>query len=101
MKSRYMTSCAVAALLSNSVTAFAVDQGAPVTVATADVLNAPIEQITVTADLRNETIEHAPLTIQALSGVTLDQLNIMTFDDLLKYTPNVTFGNNGPGQGEI
>ena len=25
----------------------------------------------------------------------------MTFDDLLKYTPNVTYGNNGPGQGEI
>ena len=24
-----------------------------------------------------------------------------TLDDLLNYTPNVTYGNNGPGQGEI
>ena len=24
-----------------------------------------------------------------------------TLDDLLKYTPNVSYGNNGPGQGEI
>ncbi len=26
---------------------------------------------------------------------------MQTLDDLLKYTPNVTYGNNGPGQGEI
>ncbi|MDE2474646.1 MAG: TonB-dependent receptor [Alphaproteobacteria bacterium] len=100
MKSRYMTSCAVAALVSRSLGAFAADQ--PTQVAAAqDALNTPIEQITVSAELRNESIEQAPLTVQALSGVTLDQLNITTFDDLLKYTPNVTYGNNGPGQGEI
>lgn len=96
MKSKYMMTCAVAALVSRSLSAYAAAQ--PVQIAAAD---AGIEQITVTAELRNENIEHAPLTIQALSGVTLDQLNIMTFDDLLKYTPNVTYGNNGPGQGEI
>ena len=29
------------------------------------------------------------------------QQNITTLNDLIKYTPNVTFGNNGPGQGVI
>jgi iron complex outermembrane recepter protein len=102
MKSRYMTTCAVAALLSNSLGALADDQAnPPVTMTAANVVNAPIEQITVTATLRNETVQTAPLTIQALSGTTLQDLNITTFDDLLKYTPNITFGNNGPGQGEI
>ena len=63
MKSRYMTSCAVAALLSNSLSALADDQtNPPVAVAAANALNPQIEQITVTADLRNETIEHAPLS---------------------------------------
>ena len=31
----------------------------------------------------------------------LSDLNLVNFDSLLKYTPNVTYGNNGPGQGEI
>jgi iron complex outermembrane receptor protein len=31
----------------------------------------------------------------------LKQLNVTTFDDLLKYTPNVTFSGNGPGLGNI
>ena len=42
-----------------------------------------------------------PGTIQALTGQTLAQLNVNSFEDLLKYTPNVTFGNNGPGEGAI
>ena len=55
----------------------------------------------VTAQRRNESIEKVPLTIQAFTGQTLSQLNVTTLDDLLKYTPNVTYGNNGPGQGNI
>ena len=42
-----------------------------------------------------------PITVQAFTGQALAELNIKTLDDLLKYTPNVTFGNNGPGQGDI
>src|SRR6202000_174442 len=40
-------------------------------------------------------------TIQAFTGDTLADLNVNTIDDILKYTPNVTYGTNGPGQGEI
>jgi outer membrane receptor protein involved in Fe transport len=60
-----------------------------------------VEEIVVTAERRDETVENTPLTVQALTGATLSSLNINDFDDLLKYTPNVTYGNNGPGQGTI
>jgi outer membrane receptor protein involved in Fe transport len=60
-----------------------------------------IEEITVTAQRRSESIQDVPITIQALTGDQLDQLNVATFDDVLKYLPNVTFSSNGPGQGNI
>jgi len=60
-----------------------------------------IEEIVVTAQRRNESIQNVPITIQALSGAQLEQLNVSTFDDVLKYLPNVTFSSNGPGQGNI
>jgi outer membrane receptor protein involved in Fe transport len=39
--------------------------------------------------------------MQAFTGQALQQLNISTFDDYIKYLPNVTSANNGPGQNEI
>jgi iron complex outermembrane receptor protein len=55
----------------------------------------------VTAQRRTESIQDVPVTIQALTGEQLGQLNVTTFDDVLKYLPNVTFSSNGPGQGNI
>jgi outer membrane receptor protein involved in Fe transport len=60
-----------------------------------------IEEIVVTAQRRNESIQDVPVTIQAITGEQLSQLNVTTFDDVLKYLPNVTFSSNGPGQGNI
>jgi len=60
-----------------------------------------LEEVIVTAQRREESIQDVPITIQALTGVQLDQLSISTFDDVLKYLPNVTFGSNGPGMGSI
>jgi iron complex outermembrane receptor protein len=60
-----------------------------------------IEEIVVTAQRREESIQNVPITIQAITGAQLSQLSITTFDDVLKYLPNVTAGTNGPGQGEI
>ena len=36
-----------------------------------------------------------------MTAETLQQLNISTFDDYIKYLPNVTTANNGPGQNEV
>ncbi|HEY5084469.1 MAG TPA: TonB-dependent receptor plug domain-containing protein, partial [Rhizomicrobium sp.] len=55
----------------------------------------------MTADRRDESVQAVPNTVQAFSGQALADLNVATLDDLLRYTPNITYGNNGPGQGEI
>src|ERR1700729_2000847 len=60
-----------------------------------------IQEITVTAQRRVENMQDVPITIQALTAETLSQLNVATFDDFVKYLPNVTAASNGPGQGNI
>jgi outer membrane receptor protein involved in Fe transport len=42
-----------------------------------------------------------PITIQSISGDQLNQLNVTTTNDLLKYTTNVTYSGNGPGTGNL
>src|ERR1700728_4701785 len=60
-----------------------------------------IQEITVTAQRRSESIQNVPITIQAITGDQLKQLNVSTFEDLLRYTPNVTYAATGPGTGSI
>lgn len=62
---------------------------------------ATVGEVIITAQRRSESAQRVPMTVQAFTGATLSQLNVTNFDDLLKYTPNVTFASNGPGQGEI
>ncbi|MEI9965408.1 MAG: hypothetical protein WDM92_12725 [Caulobacteraceae bacterium] len=35
------------------------------------------------------------MTLQAFTGDTLSSLNVTTLGDILKFTPNVTYGTNG------
>jgi iron complex outermembrane receptor protein len=60
-----------------------------------------IDEVTVTAQRRAENMQDVPITMQALTGTQLTQLSITNFDDIIKYLPNVTFGTNGPGMGDI
>jgi iron complex outermembrane recepter protein len=60
-----------------------------------------LQEITVTAQHRNESMQDVPISMQAFTAQTLQQLNISTFDDYIKYLPNVTSANNGPGQNEV
>ena len=60
-----------------------------------------LEEIVVTAQRRSENIQDVPITIQAMTGEQLTQLNVTSFNELLKYTPNVTYSGNGPGAGNI
>ncbi len=100
IKSTFMLSAAVAAMLAGG-NAFAADAAAVADAASDAVSNAPGSDIIVTAQRRDQSIQSVPMTLQALSGETLSQFNVVTFDDLLKYTPNVTYGSNGPGAGAI
>jgi outer membrane receptor protein involved in Fe transport len=60
-----------------------------------------IQEITVTAQRRTENMQDVPISIQALTSETLSQLNVQTFDDFVKFVPNVTTANLGPGQSSI
>jgi iron complex outermembrane recepter protein len=68
----------------------------------ADTPNADqIQEITVTAQRRTENVQDVPIAIQALTGETLSQLNITNFDEMVRYLPNVSNANSGPGQSEL
>src|SRR5271154_2570935 len=95
MNSNPKLSYAIAAILSGSPAAISYAATA------ADAGDEGIAEITVTAQRRTESIQDVPITIQAITGDQLRSLNVSTFDDLLKYTPNVTFSGNGPGTGNI
>jgi iron complex outermembrane receptor protein len=58
-------------------------------------------EVVVTAQRRVENIQDVPITIQALTGETLNKLNVQTLDQFINYLPNVTQSNQGPAQGEI
>jgi outer membrane receptor protein involved in Fe transport len=60
-----------------------------------------IQEITVTAQRRTENMQNVPITIQALTGETIKQLNVSTLNDYVKFLPNVTVANQGPGNGLI
>src|ERR1700716_2448000 len=60
-----------------------------------------LEEITVTAQRRSESMQNVPISMQAFTSETLKQLNVSTFDDYIKFLPNVTTANNGPGQNEV
>lgn len=60
-----------------------------------------IAEITVTAQRRTENMQNVPISMQAFTAQSLQQLNIETFDDYIKYLPNVSSANNGPGQNEV
>ncbi len=99
MNSRYLMSCAVAAIVTAGVTTGVHAQTAAAPEPASD--PAAVGEIIVTATRRDESIQKVPLTIQAFTGEALEQLNVKNFSDLIKYTPNVTFGSTGPGNGAI
>ena len=100
LKANYKVYCAVTAILGAHAAAAA--DATPAEATPAEAENAPaLAEITVTATRREETIQNVPITVQALTGDTLQKLNVTTFDDFVKYVPNVTSANLGPGQSSI
>src|ERR1700730_7413072 len=60
-----------------------------------------LEEITFGEQGRTESMQNVPISMQAFTAQTLQQLNVSTLDDYIKYLPNVTTANNGPGQNEV
>ena len=91
-------SFAIAAILGgSSFGAYAADPASSGSEASSDAL----QEITVTATRRAQSMQDVPIAMQAFTGEALAQLNVTTFDDYIKYLPNVSSANNGPGQNEI
>jgi iron complex outermembrane recepter protein len=94
-------SYAVAAILgSASFAAPAVGQTSDSESATATSSDALVE-VTVTAQRRTESMQNVPISMEALTSQTLQQLNVATFDDYVRYLPAITTASNGPGQSEV
>src|SRR6516165_1036365 len=96
MKSKI--SYAVAAILGGTAVAASTQEQTP---GTSESTSEGIAEVIVTAQRRTERAQDVPISLQALTGQTLQQLNVTTFDDYLKYLPNVTSASNGPGQNEV
>lgn len=108
MHRRSSVSAAIAAILADAALTLAYQapamaQTAPATqTAAADPApDTQIQQVTVTAQRREENMQDVPITITALTAQTLQQLNVTTFDDYVKFVPNVTAQGIGPGQNNI
>ena len=81
--------CAVAA-------AVAVALGAPAAHA-----QQSIEEITVTATKREESLQDVPVAVTALTETALEEIGITNFADYVLELPGVTAGGSGPGQNTV
>ncbi len=61
--------------------------------------NSGVEEITVTARRREETLQSTPVSVSAVSEATLEKLNINTADKLSEITPNVSIAQGSGGLG--
>lgn len=90
-------SSAIVAILGVHSTGVYAQQASAASAANSD----SIQEIVVTAQRRTESIQDVPITVQALTGDTLKQLNVSTLDDFIKALPNVTQSSTGPGQSAV
>ncbi len=96
---RQRLTCAITAILGGSAAGYF--HAAPAASTNTDIDAHTIPEITVTAQRRSENMQDVPITIQALTGETLSELNVQTLDEFIKFLPNVTQFTNGPAQGDI
>jgi iron complex outermembrane recepter protein len=103
MKMNHKCAHAVAAILGTHAAAAASVAAAAEQSASAEAgsATAGIQEVVVTAQRRTENAQDVPIAIQAFTGEALQQLNVTSFDDLIRYLPNVAVASAGPGQDQI
>lgn len=60
-----------------------------------------IEEITVTAQKREQTVQEVAVSITALSEALLEKRNIDEFSDFARIVPSLSFQDQGSSQGQI
>jgi outer membrane receptor protein involved in Fe transport len=68
---------------------------------TASAQEGVLEEVTVTAQKREQSLQAVPISVQVLSAQELEDLNISNFADYVQYMPSVSFQTFGPGQTQI
>jgi iron complex outermembrane receptor protein len=61
---------------------------------------ATVTEVIVTASKRSESLQKAPIAIQALTPAVLSQHQVSSFDDYAKLLPSLSFQSFGPGQSQ-
>ncbi|HET9472338.1 MAG TPA: TonB-dependent receptor, partial [Steroidobacteraceae bacterium] len=56
-----------------------------------------LEEIVVSAQKREESLQDVPLSIQAIGQKQLQELKVDNFGDYVKFLPNVSYQTGGPG----
>jgi iron complex outermembrane recepter protein len=56
-----------------------------------------LEEIIVTAQKRDESLQKVPISIQAIGGQKLQELRINSSDDYIKFIPSISVQKTGPG----
>jgi outer membrane receptor protein involved in Fe transport len=56
-----------------------------------------LEEVVVSAQKRNESLQDVPLSIQAIGQDQLSELKVDDFGDYVKFLPNVSYQSAGPG----
>ncbi|MBX5462486.1 MAG: TonB-dependent receptor, partial [Steroidobacteraceae bacterium] len=59
----------------------------------------PLQEVTVTARFREESLQQTPLAITAITGESLEMRNATNVVDIGKFSPNVTINPLGAGYG--
>ena len=60
-----------------------------------------LEEITVTATKRESGLQDVPISISAVTGVTLENAGIEDFDDLISAVPSLSMKSSGPGRTQL
>jgi outer membrane receptor protein involved in Fe transport len=58
---------------------------------------AGLQEVVVTAQKREESLQKVPLSIQAIGTAKLEELHITNFNDYAKFLPSVAYQSLGPG----
>lgn len=58
-----------------------------------------LDEVVVTAERRSESVQNVPISITAISSVTIEKFDIQDFTDYAKQVPNLSFGMGVGGGG--
>jgi outer membrane receptor protein involved in Fe transport len=77
-------------------------QGAPALADTAESETATgtLEEVVISAEKRESTVQETPISITAITGADLESKSISTVEDLVAEVPGVSIRTAGPGQTE-